>query len=476
MINAECDVLVVGAGPAGLASASELLRLGAGRVVVLDKGMAIDSRMCHVLSNGICKNCSQCQILTGVGGASGILGGKLCFFPAGELLANHTKLSVDQANDVVLSFLETRGLSPLLGLKRDSIHRGTRYESSDVRIKDYYAIPLLRPVLQRLFYRLCSDIRCLGGIIKPSANVVDIHPGSCNARFQVVYTENDQTKNILVRKSIILASGRSGARWLSDIFRHIGVSTLPTDFDIGVRVQLPSTRTESMPLGLQDPKFKINEGASDEVRTLCWCRGGELSSVNVEGIHLVDGHFGDKWQPWTSVSVVSRLHVPVDYSPIEYASALFGGLRHLLPLRQNLSQFMGNHSKKLSSSTISFVEEPKFVSREADMRSLLAKPVRNGLTRMLEEIDNFLGGNLIDCDHAYVYGPVIDKFWMTPLLDSGLMTNIPGLYIAGDTTGLGRGIVQSLLGGIIVARSILKKDSRSVGLLQRAHVLSCGSI
>jgi uncharacterized FAD-dependent dehydrogenase len=77
---------------------------------------------------------------------------------------------------------------------------------------------------------------------------------------------------------------------------------------------------------------------------------------------------------------------------------------------------------------------------------------------MLEHLDALTGGHLYK--NAVLYAPVIDRFWDTPALDRHLMTGLPGLYVAGDATGLARGIVQAICGGLIAASAIAGTTKR----------------
>ena len=64
------DVLIVGAGPAGIFAALELSRQPGLRVAILDKGRDIDRRVCPIrASGGACRHCQPCAILNGWGGA-----------------------------------------------------------------------------------------------------------------------------------------------------------------------------------------------------------------------------------------------------------------------------------------------------------------------------------------------------------------------------------------------------------------------
>ncbi|HQE69500.1 MAG TPA: FAD-dependent oxidoreductase, partial [Atopobiaceae bacterium] len=73
-----CDVLIIGAGPAGIFYALGLLRSGAARhIVMVEKGRAIEKRFCPKITTGACVHCDPCRITTGFSGAGAFSDGKL---------------------------------------------------------------------------------------------------------------------------------------------------------------------------------------------------------------------------------------------------------------------------------------------------------------------------------------------------------------------------------------------------------------
>lgn len=70
------DVVIVGAGPAGIFTALELLRRGAPeKIVMIEQGQAIENRRCPKAKTGKCMNCKPyCHITTGFSGAGRIFG------------------------------------------------------------------------------------------------------------------------------------------------------------------------------------------------------------------------------------------------------------------------------------------------------------------------------------------------------------------------------------------------------------------
>ena len=77
------DVIIVGAGPAGLFSAYELAKKNKNlKILLIDKGKFAKKRSCPIAQkNKACINCKPCQILSGYGGAGTFSDGKLNFIP-----------------------------------------------------------------------------------------------------------------------------------------------------------------------------------------------------------------------------------------------------------------------------------------------------------------------------------------------------------------------------------------------------------
>ena len=72
------DILIVGAGPAGIFTAIELLKRGDKRkITVVEKGAAIENRICPKNKTGLCAGCKNCSITTGFSGAGAFSDGKL---------------------------------------------------------------------------------------------------------------------------------------------------------------------------------------------------------------------------------------------------------------------------------------------------------------------------------------------------------------------------------------------------------------
>ena len=75
----KADVVIVGAGPAGIFTALELLKRGSRqKIVMVEKGRRIEERRCPKAQTGRCMNCKPyCHITTGFSGAGAFSDGKL---------------------------------------------------------------------------------------------------------------------------------------------------------------------------------------------------------------------------------------------------------------------------------------------------------------------------------------------------------------------------------------------------------------
>ncbi|MBW2663326.1 MAG: NAD(P)/FAD-dependent oxidoreductase, partial [Deltaproteobacteria bacterium] len=71
------DVIIVGAGPAGLFAAFYLCEHSDLKVLVIEQGREPNLRKCPINDKHECARCRPCHILSGVGGAGLFSDGKL---------------------------------------------------------------------------------------------------------------------------------------------------------------------------------------------------------------------------------------------------------------------------------------------------------------------------------------------------------------------------------------------------------------
>ena len=156
MTRPDYDVIIVGAGPAGIFAALELTRAGDPKIIILDKGPALDKRRCPSREKVRCMKCATCALLTGWGGAGAFSDGKLTLTTdVGGLLA------------------DIRGQSEAEGL----VHRQCASQDPAARIR--YTQDLQHPLQDAVFAHFAVDddqraVRCI--FLHPATHIPHIDP------------------------------------------------------------------------------------------------------------------------------------------------------------------------------------------------------------------------------------------------------------------------------------------------------------
>ena len=225
------DVVIVGAGPAGIFTALELKNLGSKKsILIIEKGKAIEKRTCPKHKTGKCMNCKPCHITTGFSGAGAFSDGKLslCEEVGGDLPslvgAEFAKKMIDYTDSIYLSFGADTHIEGLgheeekKEIRRNAIRAGLKLVDCPIRhlgtekAQDiYYAIEqhLLREGVEILF-----DTECLDLLINED-----------EVCYGVVIKEGKENKEILA-DDVIVATGRRGAEWLEHLCaEHVGQLT-----------------------------------------------------------------------------------------------------------------------------------------------------------------------------------------------------------------------------------------------------------
>lgn len=460
----ECDVLIIGAGPAGLFAASELA--GHFKVMVVDKGRGMDERSCLALKNGSCRKCTPCNITGGLGGAGGLSDGKLNLRPdiGGDLeeFVDHEEAwsIVHQIDEFFLRHGATEELySPdedeISNILRKSAASGIkfipiiqRHMGSD---KTPAIIDSIKTELERKGVIFLLETEILDIIVE------DIVEGA---------TARNQEKNEfkINCKYIIAAPGRIGAYWLSDQMNKLNIPVKYNPVDIGVRVEVPQIIMDNITRINWDPKFHIITKTYDDfIRTFCVCNKGFVVEEVYDGFIGVNGHsMRDKASENTNFAFLVRVELtePVENTS-DYAFSIatiantLGGGKPLLQRLGDLKKGRRSTWRRLNKSNI----QPTFSSvTPGDIAMALPHRLVVDIIEGLEALDKVIPG--IASDSTLLYAPEIKLYAMRVNVDNGMKTPIEGLYAAGDGAGVSRGIVGAAATGILAARSILKRKVR----------------
>ena len=460
----ECDVLIIGAGPAGLFAANELAEKL--KVIVVDKGRNLDKRKCVALVNGSCRRCFPCNITGGLGGAGGLSDGKLNLRPdiGGDL---EEFVSTDEAwriiNKIDELFLKHGASEELYSPDNDKL-------SPILKAAAATGIKFI-PIVQRhmgsdktppIINSLRDELEDKGVLFMMETEVLEIN---VDKKLRGVMIKNKEGEFEVNCRYLIAAPGRIGAKWLSDQTEKLKIPVKHNPVDVGVRVELPQIVMDDVTTINWDPKFHIITKTYDDfVRTFCVCNHGFVVEEVYDNFVGVNGHsMRDKLSENTNFAFLVRVELtePVENTS-EYASSIaniantLGGGKPLIQRLGDLKKGRRSTWRRLERSNV----KPTFnCVTPGDIAMALPHRVVVDIIEGLEALDQVMPG--IASDSTLLYAPEIKLYAMRLKVDKNMQTPIDGLYTAGDGAGVSRGIVGAAATGIIAARNILDKNSRS---------------
>ena len=461
------DVVIVGAGPAGIFTALEMIRRGSKKkIVMVEKGKAVEDRSCPKSKTGRCMNCRpNCHITTGFSGAGAFSDGKLSLscevggdLPAliGDKLAQET---IDYADSIYLEFgadehvegigntekvrrIRARAIKAGLKLVDCPIrHMGTE-KAHDV----YLSIEryLQAHGVEMLFSTECinlimKDSVCLGVVCSDGKKEFEIHA--------------DHT---------VVATGRRGADWLEKICSEHNVEHQPSTVDIGVRVEVRNEIMEEINEVLYESKL-IGYPApfKNKVRTFCQNPGGIVSQENYDNdLAVVNGHaYKDQElkSPNTNLAILCSHNFSVPFNqPIAYAQKV-GELSNMLANGHILVQRFGDildgkrtWEKELAQSNV----RPTLVDAVAgDITAAMPYRSMINIINFIKAMDEVVPG--FASYETLLYSPEL-KFYSNRIkMDERFNTNVRGLHCLGDSSGWTRGLMMSSAMGVLMGRELV---------------------
>lgn len=344
------DVVIVGAGPAGIFTALELLRRGSPeKIVMIEQGQAIENRRCPKAKTGRCMNCKPyCHITTGFSGAGAFSDGKLslCSDVGGDLptLVGEQKAQelIDYADSIYLEFGADEHVEGLENTEEIKQIR-TRAIRAGLRLVDCPIRHLGTEKAHEVYLGIENYLRDHGVEMLFGCTCEDVilRDGRCCG---VVAHDGHQDYTIEARHTVI-ATGRRGADWLEKVCLENGVEHKPGTVDIGVRVEVRNEIMESVNRVLYESKL-IGYPApfKNKVRTFCQNPGGFVSQENYDNdLAVVNGHaYKELKSPNTNVAILCSHNFSVPFNqPIAYAQKV-GELTNMLGAGHIMVQRFGD--------------------------------------------------------------------------------------------------------------------------------------
>jgi uncharacterized FAD-dependent dehydrogenase len=453
------DVIIVGAGPAGIFSALELTEKTNLSVLVLDRGLEIDKRKCPSSRGLECKHCEPCSILSGWGGAGAYSDGKLTLSnEVGGWLNQYIsekELSslVKYVDEIYIKFGASKEVfgvdnDDVDAIEREAAAAGLRLIRQQVRHmgteKCAETLRLMRKELgTRITFMPKTDVKAL---------IIENHT------LKGVETANGERYE---GKYIIVAPGRGGAEWLQTEAQIRGLKTINNPVDVGVRVEVSATAMERLTKVLYEPKLVYySKQFDDMVRTFCVSPYGEVTTESYDGVLTVNGgsHAERKTDNTNFAVLVSTSFTEPFKEPIAYGKYI-ARLSNLLSggvMVQRLGDLVSGRRSTPERLSRSVVTPSLKNATPGDLSFVLPYRYLVDIREMLQALDKIAPG--VHSRDTLLYGVEV-KFYSSHLqLTNSLETKIPNLFTIGDGAGVTRGLIQASISGVIVAREIVKRE------------------
>ena len=458
------DVLIVGAGPAGIFTALEMLRQGSKkRIMILEKGAAIEHRHCPKVRTGECMKCRPyCHITTGFSGAGAFSDGKLSlsYEVGGELPQligeEYAQRMIDYTDKIYLDFgadTHIEGLEKNEELKQirlRAIRAGLKLVDCPIRHLGTEKAQVLYGEIQRYLLEHGVEIEfgcsCLNLLLEKEKCVG-------------VTVEKAGVRRDISASEVVVATGRRGADWLEKLCGEHGIAHQPGTVDIGVRVEVRSEVMETVNRVLYESKLVgYPKPFKDKVRTFCQNPGGFVSQENYDNnLAVVNGHsYKELKTENTNLSILCSHNFTEPFNqPIAYAQKV-GELTNMLANNHILVQRFGDildgkrtWQKELSRSNV----RPTLPDAVAgDITSAMPYRAMTNIVHFMQAMDEVVPG--FAAGETLLYSPELKFYSNRVKMDAELNTNIQGLHCLGDSSGWTRGLMMASVMGVIMGQKL----------------------
>jgi hypothetical protein len=450
-------VAIIGAGPAGIFSALELIKLKPEwKIAILDKGPRIEKRYCPARKEHKCAGCWSCDLLCGWGGAGAFSDGKLTLSTeiGGNLLdyINRQELEtlIKYTDEIYLKYGATQ---KVYGTDSDSIADISRKATlSELQL-------IYSPIRHLGSDRSTAVLKAMEDDLENKVDIIT----SEGAKELII--ENDTIKGIVTTRDnrimadyVIVAPGREGADWLAGELNKIKIDLTNNAVDVGVRVELPAPVMEELADKLYESKFVYYSPTfGDQVRTFCMNPNGEVVCENNNGIVTVNGHsYANLKTENTNFALLVSKHFTDPFKePIAYgqhiarlANMLGGGI-----IVQRFGDLLSGRRSTPEKIERGVVKPTLTSATPGDLSLVLPYRHLTSIVEMLMALDKIAPG--VASRYTLLYGIEVKFYSSRVQLNNKLETvSIKKLYTIGDGAGVTRGLVQASVSGILAARAI----------------------
>jgi uncharacterized protein len=446
-VKRKFDVVIVGAGPAGIFACEEILRKKPkAKIALIDMGKKMGER-------------TEDEVMSGFGGAGTYSDGKLHYTPK---LSHERTFHLITPENYQKILDEIEKIFTKFGVVAESYPKNPEEvermveeaERNDieliVRRSQHVGTDKLREVIRRFQDHFIKK----GVEIFDRTKIVDLVVR--NGKGVAVVDEKGQK---YYGEKILLAPGRINAKWLQELAGKRGIRYQYDMVEIGVRVEFPRSVMKRYAEALYEIVLKVRTKTFDDImRTFCSCPNGYVAIEDYQDYVCVNGHsFSDHQSGNSNFAFVCEVNLtePVENS-IAYAESIarlastIGGGK---PVLQRLKDLQRGRRSTWSRLKKSLVKPSLTDVTPGDIAMAMPHRLVVDILEGLEKLDRVMPG--INSGSTLLYAPEV-KFRSSKVVTTSKMeTDVKNVFVAGDASGLSGTITGAAATGIMAARGML---------------------
>jgi uncharacterized FAD-dependent dehydrogenase len=250
--------------------------------------------------------------------------------------------------------------------------------------------------------------------------------------FRVTLQDETGHRYSVHARRLLLATGRFGPLGLHGLTQHRSFRRL----EVGIRIEQQADRAFFRNMRQLDPKLRFREhSGSVEWRTFCACRQGETVLTETLGLWTVSGRSDCPPTGQSNIGFNTRI-LSESLAQAVIAPAIAA-------LADQRSHFVVPMTDLLRGEPAALAALDNVYG--ADMRSLIAQGLDRLRTRFPE----------LDDAQTRLVGPTLEGIGWYPRVDGRLRLLDAPAWVAGDASGLFRGIVAAMISGHYAASAVL---------------------
>ncbi len=455
------DVVIIGAGPAGLFAAYELSKNSNLKILLVDQGKFAKNRVCPMNKNNIpCANCKPCNILSGYGGAGTFSDGKLNFTPKigkSDLMKymdeNEANNLIDETEEVFNHFgMDSKSyptnMKQALEIKRKVAITGAKLMIIKQKHLGSDKLPIyIHNITEELIKNKVE--------VRENCDVLDIISKDKNSH-QII-TKDEK----ILTKYVIVAPGRTGAKWVQELADKYQIPYTSKSIEIGVRVEVRKEILEDITNVIYDPTIFIKTDTyGDEIRTFCTNPGGFVAKEKYNEYICVNGHaLKDIKSNNSNFAFISKVTLTQPVTNTRAYGESIAKIANVLgdgkPIIQTLKDLKNGRRSEWHRINKGFITPTLKDCVAGDLALVLPHRIITNILEGLEKLDKIIPG--VNNDDTLLYGPEIKFFSNEIDTDNQFKLDDYDIYFVGDGSGKSGNIVTAAATGLVAAKDIIKR-------------------